>query len=92
VGSQNKHTGRDPVTPVCNVLLFAQTKPRNLQILSQNINTQYALSTLFSDRKQVFCRNDTVQTDKFLTLLFRLSQPEKGLNLGPNRRTWGPTV
>jgi len=71
VGSQTKHTARDTVTPVCNVRLLAQKKPLSLQILSQNINTQYALATLISAGKQVFGRNDTVQTDKFLTVLCR---------------------
>ena len=71
VGSQNEHRARDTVNPVCNVLLLAQKKPRNLQTLSQNINTQYAISTLISAGKQVFGRNDIVQTDKFLTLLCR---------------------
>lgn len=45
-GSQNKHTSRDTVTPVCNILVLAQKRLHSFQILSQNINVQYALSTL----------------------------------------------
>jgi len=71
VGSQNKHTARDTVTPVCNVLLLTQNKTRKLQILSQNIKTKYPLSPLISAGKKVFGRNDTVQSDMFLTLLCR---------------------